>query len=331
MVRRALLAGVLSLVAGSALGPGLAAAAQPACGQVVTQDVRLEADLHCAGDGPPALIIGADGVTVDLAGHALSDDIASIGIDNTGGHDRVTISGGSVSAGRAIVLQDASRNLLVNLQTGGVTVTGGERNEVRDSTLAGPFGNRIPLSVDGSDRIRIVGNTLSGGFVEALDLTSDGSLVEGNDVSRAIFVTGSGNRIVGNFVKDGFTLPNLVVQSGTGNVIRRNWVFGSQVQIGILLNQGANGTVVSENVLAGSGTDGIAVAVGATGTTLRRNFAVNNADDGIDVGDPSTLLLRNTANDNGDLGIEAVAGVTGVGNRASGNGNPLQCVNVTCT
>ena len=33
------------------------------------------------------------------------------------------------------------------------------------------------------------------------------------------------------------------------------------------------------------------------------------------------------ANDNGDLGIEAVSGVTdGGGNRARGNGNPAQCV-----
>jgi hypothetical protein len=45
---------------------------------------------------------------------------------------------------------------------------------------------------------------------------------------------------------------------------------------------------------------------------------------------PSTILIRNTANDNGDLGIEAVPGVVGVGNRAAGNGNPLQCLNVAC-
>ena len=34
---------------------------------------------------------------------------------------------------------------------------------------------------------------------------------------------------------------------------------------------------------------------------------------------------------NGDLGIEAVFGVTdGGGNKAFGNGNPLQCTNITC-
>jgi hypothetical protein len=35
-------------------------------------------------------------------------------------------------------------------------------------------------------------------------------------------------------------------------------------------------------------------------------------------------------NHNGDLGIEAAPGADGGGNKASGNGNPLQCVNVVC-
>ena len=44
-----------------------------------------------------------------------------------------------------------------------------------------------------------------------------------------------------------------------------------------------------------------------------------------------TTLVRNTANRNHDLGIEAVAGVIdGGGNKAQGNGNPAQCTNVAC-
>jgi hypothetical protein len=45
----------------------------------------------------------------------------------------------------------------------------------------------------------------------------------------------------------------------------------------------------------------------------------------------STTLTRNLAVHNGDLGIEAVPGVTdGGGNRAAGNGNPAQCTNIDC-
>ena len=42
-------------------------------------------------------------------------------------------------------------------------------------------------------------------------------------------------------------------------------------------------------------------------------------------------IARNKAIHNGDLGIEAVPGVTdGGGNKASANGNPAQCINVSC-
>ncbi len=42
-------------------------------------------------------------------------------------------------------------------------------------------------------------------------------------------------------------------------------------------------------------------------------------------------LVANRASSNFDLGIEAIAGVLdGGGNRAFGNGDPLQCMNVAC-
>jgi hypothetical protein len=44
-----------------------------------------------------------------------------------------------------------------------------------------------------------------------------------------------------------------------------------------------------------------------------------------------TTLTGNHALRNGDLGIEAVFGVTDGGrNKAHGNGNPAQCTNVAC-
>ena len=64
---------------------------------------------------------------------------------------------------------------------------------------------------------------------------------------------------------------------------------------------------------------------------LNRNVASGNGDDGIDVDDAGTTITSNTANDNGDYGIEAVPDVIdGGGNKARGNGNPAQCLNVSC-
>jgi hypothetical protein len=73
------------------------------------------------------------------------------------------------------------------------------------------------------------------------------------------------------------------------------------------------------------------VQAGSTSTVVEGNVATHALYDGIRVDAPGTLIRRNVANDNGDFGIEAVEGVIdGGGNRASGNGNPLQCLNVFC-
>ena len=43
------------------------AAGQGLCGATIVEDLRLDHDLVCAGDG---LIVGADDITIDLNGHA---------------------------------------------------------------------------------------------------------------------------------------------------------------------------------------------------------------------------------------------------------------------
>jgi hypothetical protein len=68
-----------------------------------------------------------------------------------------------------------------------------------------------------------------------------------------------------------------------------------------------------------------------TTASLIGNIARGAEDDGFDIENASMQLTRNRAVGNADLGIEAVPGVIdGGGNKASGNGNPLQCSNVFC-
>ena len=52
-----------------ALQPAAASGQPVACGQVITEDTTLENDLSCPGDG---IVIGADGITLDLNGHTVS-------------------------------------------------------------------------------------------------------------------------------------------------------------------------------------------------------------------------------------------------------------------
>src|SRR5215210_1824610 len=72
-----------------------------ACGQVITANTVLENDLlDCPGDG---IVIGADGITLDLNGHTVSaaaceaECVEHVGIANTAGYDRVRILDGTIS------------------------------------------------------------------------------------------------------------------------------------------------------------------------------------------------------------------------------------------
>lgn len=64
---------------------------------------------------------------------------------------------------------------------------------------------------------------------------------------------------------------------------------------------------------------------------VEHNVANGNFLHGISVGNAMTTLRNNTANNNGDLGIDAVPNVVDAGgNKAKNNGNALQCTNVVC-
>src|SRR5689334_13099778 len=87
---------LLALAAGGCLclGATTAGAGTPAlvCGSTLTRSTTLRSDLlHCPGT---ALVIGADGITVDLGGHAISGTNAagSEGIADDG-HAAVHIVG----------------------------------------------------------------------------------------------------------------------------------------------------------------------------------------------------------------------------------------------
>jgi parallel beta-helix repeat protein len=123
------------------------------------------------------------------------------------------------------------------------------------------------------------------------------------------------------------------------SVVDRNSVAGSRgpgISIGAAADENPSalaptGNVVSENSAGGGDADGIRIVDVAVDTTVERNDANHNGGDGINVQSPSTTITRNAANRNADYGIEAVPGVAdGGGNHARRNGNPAQCIGVTC-
>ena len=178
----------LLAAAAVALGSAATASAQPvSCGQVVTHDVTLDADLDCSQPGSTGLVVGADGITIDLNGHTITGTTqgvgtATIGIDNRGGHDGVTVRNGKIlQTNAAVWLSGASDNRLVGLNVTGVTgsavmVEGGQGNVIRGSQL---FSRGTPITVSGSNLMRIVGNGLSSVFGSAIFVEANGARLFG--------------------------------------------------------------------------------------------------------------------------------------------------------
>lgn len=272
------------------LGPSSASAQteQLTCGETVTHSVTLASDVSCPEFGSTGLVVGADGIAIDLNGHSVTgpDGLgfgSGVGIENQG-HKGVTIRNGSISLFRdGVDLTGARANRLSHLSVMGqgsaVVINGGAADLVKDSNLIAA---------------RVAGISVTG---------SDGVLLLRNKVSSF----GLGIEVASNHT-------SVIDNSAEG-------VYGISV--------GGSSNLIFRNSASNSGVDGI--IVGGTYTLVIANTATANHSDGIHVESPSTLIVGNTANDNGNYGIEAVSGVRAFANRATGNGNPLQCLNVTCS
>jgi parallel beta-helix repeat protein len=286
-----------------------------ACGDVVTRDTVLNGDLvDCPADG---LIVGADHIVIELNDHSISGLGApgTAGIRNSG-HDGVTVRNGDFSGldvsgfDIGILLADGTerttvRGLFVEGERFGIALVGADRNLIQGNSARNVYssdecGRRTPragIALFQSDRNRIEGNDAElSGFGIAL-FHAEGNRIAGNRAAPA--------------ESDGNGCDGIALFDSDGNRVERN----------LTDNNGNVGF-----------SDGILVDSHSSGTRLDRNLAGHNLDDGIDVDDPGTRISRNTADDNADFGIEAVEGVIDGGrNEASGNGNPLQCLNVDCS
>ena len=379
---------VLALVVAgfTVLGGGQALASHVRCGDTITTDTKLDRDLvNCPNNG---IVIGADNITLDLNGHTIDGDDALVdpcpgfcdeGVDNTAGHNGVTIEGGSIQEfARGVIVLGASGTRLRHLSVAnntfiGITVGDDsarsriEGNSITDNGLVGLAlfasprgGNRVERNrVSGSGEIgllvedaagnRITKNTFSDNVEVGMLILGDHNQASRNRVLRngdGMIIVGNDNAITWNHVTDAPGCPQdgevgcgfgISFEGGAGNLIAHNFVTGAR-NAGIRVaafepdTPPAVGTVVRGNLVRDGDVDGILVESTATDSLLEGNIAIGSRDDGIDVDSPSTTLTRNLGLHNGDLGIEAVAGVTdGGGNKARGNGNPAQCTNIDCS
>jgi parallel beta-helix repeat protein len=302
--RLAVLAGVCALFL--ALAPGSALANHVQCGDVITQSVKLDADLTCEAQG---LVVGADGVTVDLNGHTISGQ---------GDPFEETLSGVQADGRSGVVV----RNGTITGFTEAVLLTNASQSVVRDITAAG---NLDGITVRG-DGIVIRNNTVTASFI-GISASGDGLVLDRNQAAGefAISVDGSNLTVTRNHATECSQLSIEVHYQGA--LISRNLAddrCGTGPQFVL---SGTGGRIERNTALNGD----TGFAIDDPSGVVTSNVANFNSGDGIEIRSAGTTVTRNTANFNGELGIEAVPGtIDAGGNRARGNGNPAQCVGVTC-
>ena len=326
-----LLAATVSFSALDAVVDGRLVLAGPlSCGDTITADTTLDSDLlDCANNG---IVIGGDDITLDLNGHTIDGDgalvdpcpeneVCDVGVVNDG-HNGVRIKGGTVTEfGFGVFLFGARRNGLSDLSTvenvfSGILLVEAARTRVRGSTSSRNAGrdSGVGITLFESHNNRIADNTLSDNAELGIHLIqSDHNYVGHNRVRRnpedGIILQGDRNQIVGNrVVRNSITITLFTDNAhAAGNVVRRNSV-----------RRAPRG--------------GIAIDPAVERTVVKRNHVFRAGAHGILVGNPTTTLTRNEARYNHRLGIRAVEGVIdGGGNRASGNGDARQCVNISCS
>ena len=336
-------------------------------GIVVFEGTRLNRVEHNAvsrNGNAPGFHFFDGGILVDHDNHVARNEVSgnSRGIV-VWGVGRNSVVANSVTGNRqGIVLEEGEGDRVEGnrvVANSGDGITGGNRAVITRNVVA----------LNGQDGIgaftatRVAGNVVSGNGSMGVSPGGTRSQIERNLISgngRGIWMdepsvrenTIEANSVRGNLSEGIYLLEHADLNFVRGNLVSRNGSTGILVgdagdsriegnrvwrnRIGIQAHD-AYGLAISGNSVTANAGDGILVEPFGSEESPRRghmvsdNVAQRNGDDGIDVENPLTTIAGNGVYTNVDLGIEAVAGVAdGGANRAFGNGNPLQCLNVVC-
>lgn len=285
LIARRLLASAasFSLVCLGVVGlAGPAQAAHVTCGQTILVNTTLHADLTCAA----GLTIGADNITLDLAGFTVSggpgpSDGPGIFVKNRTG---VTVKNGTVRLWDAgVAVEGGSRNTVTGMRAldnrsgfsdygEGIGVYFSNNNRITNNQVRnnGPYGGISILqgSFNVIDSNQIADNTMSPSNTDGIRLENIGR-------------NGSNDNIVTNNQITNSALDGIAVfAGGSRNVIRFNQVSFSP-RDGITVFAGGNDNVIEGNNLRAN-QNGIRMrnAAGSfaapSGNQLLRNFAFGN-------------------------------------------------------
>ena len=208
--------------------------ASVSCGEVIKQSVKLTSNLDCKTDG---IIIGADGITVDLNGYSIfgpgiaTSKVALMLSDK----DDVTIKGpGKIENFQAGVLDTGGENDKISGVTFvqnqiGTFITGAAKTTLEDNMF---FNNNIGVASHSSKQTNLLTN-----------------LFKSNDLAGATFVNSADNNVAYNTVQDSVSGLFFDGQSSDNTVNANNILDNKGVDInnanGLPLN--VNNNLFSDN------------------------------------------------------------------------------------
>ena len=238
-----------------------AAAADDLCGATIVSNLKLDHDLTCAAAG---LIVGADGIRINLNGHTIAGSGSGVGIE-VAGRTSVSISDGAISNFTAGVRVFESTGVVIrgvgfNENNDGVDCQAGcmestiKGNEFRNNGARG-----IMLRSNSMDNV-VKENIFTGNNVGILLFGSIDSTIKENLVSSSTLagirlgVLATGNLIKENTVGSnpaGIDIAVTPTGSATGNSVIENTILMNVCGFRGPLA----GNTVEENVFGGNETD----------------------------------------------------------------------------
>ena len=232
-----------------------------ACGATIVSNTKLGHDLTCPAGG---LVIGADGISLDLNGHTISGAGTGNGITVIGRRN-VSVVGGTVrnfAAGMLVMNSTGvllKHNKLLENTDGVDCQTGCAENTIKENEFRNNRARGVMLR-GGTMRNEVKENTFAGNRVGVLLFGAVDTIVKENMMSDSVL---AGIRI------------NVLA---TGNLVMENTASSNPAGIEFLVTPtgSARGNSIVENTLA---ANACGLKGPTSGNTIRENvFQANDAD-----------------------------------------------------
>lgn len=219
------------------------------CGDTITHDITLTADLHCT-TGWFALYVPTHGVTIDLNGHTISGDRGLVGIDINDAVSVRIVNGGISGFWGGVVGLRAHKLSMQNMHLKdmgvGVSLNHSIGAQIVDNDFALITGNAISFAVPvgagyGAAGSHYVGyNRIeeSGSGVELCGYDNSDSIIVGNELHKiadyGIHATdGSGGHRIEDNLFTGIDNAAIVLRGSRDNEIRGNVIRDGRLGIAL--------------------------------------------------------------------------------------------------